>query len=51
MKTTKAVCTITKQHNGSLLVSTICNGEYRKMVYYGYSKKHALKQFIQSLPS
>ena len=39
--------TITKQHNGSLLISDIINGHLVTRVYYEYSKREALKLFKQ----
>lgn len=37
--------TIEKQHNGSLLITDIVNGQYIKQVYYGYTKKEAMADF------
>lgn len=36
---------IEKQNNGSLLISDIVNNQYIKQVYYGYSKKDAMRLF------
>nr|BAR16039.1 hypothetical protein [uncultured Mediterranean phage uvMED] len=38
---------ITRQHNGSYLISDIVKGYWINQVYYFYTKKEAIKQFRQ----
>ncbi len=38
---------VTKQLNGSYLISDIVNGYWIKQVYYFYTKKEAMKLFRQ----
>jgi len=43
--------TVTKQHNGSLLITEIVDNQLVKMVYYDYTLAEAKKLFKQYLKS
>jgi hypothetical protein len=43
--------TVEKQLNGSLLVYTVHKGRLVRMVYYGYTKREAVKLFREHLKS
>ena len=41
--------TIVRQHNGSLLVSTVHNGRLISQVYYGFTMAQARREFLNHI--
>ena len=48
-KLSKKDITVETRHDGSLLLSTILNGSYRKSIYYYFSKQEAIRKFVHYL--